>query len=108
MEEDNESISVKDDKDRKAQREKFPTILCLSLICVFLSGYILYIHSTSGNLSKSCYLTIDNFITLKQKFQNTSDYNNTFDVKTYARSTTKPYLIELLINSKKDCLCCPN
>ena len=50
-----------------------------------------------------CFLTIHNLISIKMN-DSTSDH----DVKTYIYSATKPFLIELINNSTKDCLCCPN
>ena len=57
-----------------------------------------------------CYLTVHNFISFKSDaFLNSRDffkYNTTQNFKTYIYSYTKPYLLELVQNSTKDCLCC--
>ena len=50
-----------------------------------------------------CYLTIHNFIRFPNwMIQNKS---NDFDFKTYIYSFTKPYLIQLINNNTKDCIC---
>ncbi len=62
-----------------------------------------------------CYLTVHNFISINfssiEKNTNESGENyHTFKkeyFKTYITSFTKPYLIELMQNTSKDCLCCP-
>ena len=62
---------------------------------------------------ENCYLTIHNFISLNT----TLEYNKTIENEnwnltnnehfhTYITSFTKPYLIELINNNTKDCLCC--
>ena len=49
-----------------------------------------------------CYLTVHNFIS----FKSDAFLNSTQNFKTYIYSYTKPYLLELVQNSTKDCLCC--
>jgi hypothetical protein len=62
---------------------------------------------------KECYLTIHNFVSINTTIKDQSSKNesnvikNKFNFKTYIYSYTKPYLIELIQNSTKDCLCCP-
>lgn len=51
-----------------------------------------------------CYLTVHNLISIKQINESSSES----DVKTYIFSATKPFLIELLKNTSKDCICCPD
>ncbi len=62
----------------------------------------------------NCYLTIHNFISFNSTMtSNGTDslqafyQSNQQKFKTYVYSYTKPYLIELVHNSSKDCLCCP-
>jgi hypothetical protein len=62
---------------------------------------------------KECYLTVHNFVSINTTVQDqssindSSDIKNKFDFKTFIYSYTKPYLLELVQNSTKDCLCCP-
>lgn len=78
-----------------------PLIVCISLQLFIVIQLFAY-HSES-NLDK-CFLSIENFVTVR--YQNTTERNATFDMKTFAHSYTSPYLIELITNSKNDCLCC--
>jgi hypothetical protein len=60
-----------------------------------------------------CYLTVHNFVSVNSTIEQTQstiiskDVKNKFNFKTYIYSYTKPYLLELIQNSTKDCLCCP-
>ena len=53
---------------------------------------------------EQCYFSVQNFIGIKE----IGDNNFTSQVKTYIYSFTKPFLIELIQNSTKDCICCEN
>lgn len=90
------------------------------LICTVLlliNGIILYyqtmkIYSLTIEQNKldNCFISIDNFVTVRRiKLTNhTNQFNkNEFEMKTFAHSFTTPYLIELISNSRKDCICCP-
>jgi hypothetical protein len=59
-----------------------------------------------------CYLTVHNFVSMNSTIEEISanishDIKNKFNFKTYIYSYTKPFLLELIQNSTKDCLCCP-
>ena len=58
---------------------------------------------------EQCYLTVHNFIRFESMalFNNQSEisFKNNQSLKTYIYSYTKPYLIELIQNNSKDCLC---
>jgi hypothetical protein len=58
-----------------------------------------------------CYLTVHNFVSINSTIEEISanishDINNKLNFKTYIYSYTKPFLLELIQNSTKDCLCC--
>ena len=66
-----------------------------------------------------CYLTIHNFVSFNSKFEiqaksNSSDsinvkFDNNSQIQsfhTYISSYNKPYLLELVQNANKNCLCC--
>lgn len=57
----------------------------------------------------NCYLTIHNFVSINTSVVK-NDLNNIIQnkhsFKTYLYGYTKPYLIELVQNNTKDCLCC--
>ena len=57
-----------------------------------------------NNELEDCFLSIQNFVTVRQNYSLCS--KNEFDMKTYASSFSSPYLIQLIQNSKRDCLCC--
>ena len=79
--------------------------IILLLWIFFESTFIVFYikNSKTYNLS-DCFLSIENFITVRQRY---NESTNEFELKTYARSYSSPYLIELIQNSRKDCLCCP-
>jgi len=60
-----------------------------------------------------CYLTIHNFVSFNttahvNRFSSTDPivWKNNQSFKTYIYSYTKPFMIELVQNATKDCLCC--
>ena len=55
---------------------------------------------------EECYLTVHNFVSIKQISQNGTELKNQHNFKTYLYSYTKPYLLELVQNSTEVCLCC--
>ena len=81
-------------------------LACLWIEITFLCWYIKS-NETERNDLKNCFLTIENFITVRQNYNNSENFLNKFEMKTYASSYTSPFLIELIQNSNRDCLCCP-
>ena len=96
-------------------------IVCLyANLILFQNTYIMYKINTQKIIEyknesfNDCFLSIHNFVSVK-KLENTNKYNSTFtrrreydfDLKTFITTYTKPYLIELLQQSKQDCICCP-
>ena len=96
-------------------------IFCLyANIILFQNTYLIYnitTHKTSEYNQHSfneCFISIHNFVTVK-KLRKSNNYNSTttrlreydFDLKTFISSYSKPYMIELLQQSTKDCICCP-
>src|SRR5882762_11684511 len=51
----------------------------------------------------NCYLTIHNFVSFNSTINNQNKMETSQSFKTYIYSYTKPYLIELIQNSSKDC-----
>lgn len=53
-----------------------------------------------------CLITVHNFIRMSDNCSNGEKNMNDFDFKSYISTYTKPYLIQLLNNNSKNCLCC--
>ena len=67
---------------------------------------MLYRNDYNVKTLKNCFLSVENFVTFKQ--HNSSNVNKTnFEMKTFASLFSSPYLIELIHQSTRDCLCCP-
>jgi hypothetical protein len=102
-------------------------IIYISIIILMLIKDLIIFNKSSINLNfdstkhpidyqlkyiNDCYLTIHNFVSINSTIrnqptiENSNDIKNDFDFKTYIYSYTKPYLIEMIQNSTKDCLCC--
>ena len=78
------------------------------LVLLYEITYIYFVNYTNSIGLKNCFLSIENFVTVRQLSSNMSNCKtNNFDMKTYASSYSSPYLIELIHNSQRDCLCCP-
>lgn len=89
-------------------------LILISLTCLLIEMTLIYLNivnttttTSTNNDLKKCFLSIENFITVRQKYNNSQKFINEFEMKSYASSYTSPYLIELIQNSKRDCLCCP-
>lgn len=76
--------------------------LCV-ITLVLIETYYVYIIIHNEKYLGKCFLSIENFVTVRK----TNGTHNEFDMKTFASSFSSPYLIELIQNSHKDCLCCP-
>ena len=59
-------------------------------------------NQTSSKQLQECFISLTNFVTIRPK--NYTNYE--FQLETFAHSYTSPYLIQLIQNSKNDCLCC--
>ena len=83
-------------------------IIVYSIILIYELSYIFYVNYSDSIALKNCFISIENFVTVRQKSTNfTNCKRNEFDMKTFASTYSSPYLIELIHNSQKDCLCCP-
>lgn len=82
-------------------------VIILSVIyfgILYYHIYHLYNNDYNAKILKSCFISIENFVTLRQSNITKS---NSFEMKTYASSYSTPYLIELIQQATRDCLCCP-
>ena len=71
-------------------------------------SYIYYINYSDSIALKNCFLSIENFVTVRQLSSNITECkNNEFDKKPYASSYSSPYLIQLIHECQRDCLFCP-
>ena len=75
-----------------------------AIVIVFELTYIILTFDKRLDL-ENCFLSIENFVTVRQNQSNFCTLND-FDLKTFASSYSSPYLIELIQNSKNDCICC--
>jgi hypothetical protein len=90
-------------------------LICFLILSVYFNKIEIKLQCTSNermpidfelkNLDE-CYLTIHNLISINSNRENNSTYNS--NSKTFVYTSTKPFLIELLNNATKDCICCPN
>ena len=72
-------------------------------VLIFELSYVIF----NSNELKNCFISIENFVTVRKIPNNTTCEKYDFDMKTYASSYSSPFLIELIQNSQKNCLCCP-
>ena len=93
-------VRIVEMKDRLRSVLKALRFICLIILVIEVS-IVLKNSGTESNL-QDCFLSIQNFVTVRQ-----NRTENDFELKTYASSFTSPYLIELIQNSQRDCLCCP-
>lgn len=63
----------------------------------------LQLNTSNVDIDK-CYLSIQNFVTMRYAKHNVSSEKQ-FDMQSYITSYSKPYLIQLLQHETKDCLC---
>ena len=83
-------------------------LIIYCLVILYEISYIYFVNYTNSIDLKNCFLSIENFVTVRQFSSNITNCKmNDFDMKTYASSYSSPYLIELIHNSQRDCLCCP-
>ena len=79
------------------------TIIITSLMIISLYFY----NSNNETELNNCYLVIHNFFSIRYNKSNMEAHlNKSFDLKTYVSSYTKPYLIEMISNLNKTCVCC--
>ena len=93
-------VRIVDEKDRLRIFLKAIKYICI--IALVFETSILLINSKSDSKLEDCFLSIQNFVTVRQ-----NRTGNDFELKTYSSSFSSPYLIELIQNSQRDCLCCP-
>ena len=54
---------------------------------------------------ENCYLTIHNFVSFNSTLNNQNKMETSQNFKTYIYSYSRPYLIELIQNTSRDCFC---
>ena len=80
-------------------------ILLVDLLIIVSVWITIYLQLNTSNVDiDKCYLSIQNFVTMRHFCHNVSK-DEQFDLKTYISSYSKPYLIQLLQQETKDCLC---
>jgi cell division protein FtsL len=110
--------------DKKLNNIIYMAIILILLICIlFMANKSITINLNDDSKEKpidyqiedlkDCYLTIHNFVSINSSIQdrsmkNKSTIKNKYDFKTFIYSYTKPFLLEMVQNSTKDCLCCSN